>query len=69
VEGPLAVVRLHPSAGFKAGAVVTVKQKNAALRLPVVVDERVPPHAAWIAGGIAETATLSELFGEVEIAN
>jgi NADH-quinone oxidoreductase subunit G len=66
VEGTK-VVRLNPSSGFKANDNVMVKQKQAAVILPVVLDERVPPGAAWIAGGIKDTAELAELFGEVVV--
>lgn len=67
VEGHLAVVRLHPASGFNASEQVTVKQHNSLLQLPVVLDERVPLGAAWIASGLAETKVFQELFGQVEI--
>lgn len=61
------VLRLNPSYGFKTNEKVMIKQKKAVIILPVVLDERVPPGAAWIAGGIKDTAELVELFGEIEI--
>lgn len=67
IEGELAVVRLHPKSGFHAGEMVTVRQQSGAVRLPVVLDERVPLRAAWIAAGIADTKDLGELFGRVEL--
>ncbi len=71
VEGELAAVRLHPvyaqELGFKAGDMLSIKQKNGAVRLPLVLDERVPSRAAWIPGGIKETLGLSELFGTLEL--
>lgn len=71
VEGDLAALRLHPDSakelGFKTGDQITVKQKKEALQLTLVLDERVPLRAAWIAGGIKETVGLCELFGSVEL--
>jgi NADH-quinone oxidoreductase subunit G len=71
VEGELAAIRLHPvfakELNFLAGETLTINQKKEALRLPLILDERVPLRAAWIAGGINETVELSELFGTVEL--
>lgn len=71
VEGKLAAIRLHPhyakEQGFQAGDHLTIKQGKEKLILPLILDERVPPRAAWIPGGIPETASLSELFGEIEL--
>lgn len=71
VEGELVAVRLHPETAqllkLKEGIRVNVKQQNYQVRLPVVVDTRVPLRAALIAGGILASSGLSELFGKVEI--
>jgi len=68
LEGETAVVRVHPSIGLRAGEIVTVTQQHGgSVRLPVVIDERLPPRGVFIAGGVAETSELSELFGLVEI--
>lgn len=67
VEGELAAVRLHPESGFKEGDIVTVQQQHGAVKLPVILDKRVPRRAAWIASGIAGTKELGEMFGKVEI--
>jgi hypothetical protein len=53
--------------GMQHGEFVTVKQKNGHVRLPVTFDERLPLRGVFIAGGIAETSGLSELFGSVVI--
>jgi len=71
VEGELAAIRLHPlyaqELGFQAGVRVKIKQKNEELTLPLILDERVPPRAAWLPGGIKETVGLRELFGILEL--
>jgi len=71
VEGELAAIRLHPlyakELGFKAGDKLSINQKKETLHLPLVLDERVPPRAAWLPGGIKETAELGELFGTLEV--
>jgi NADH-quinone oxidoreductase subunit G len=71
LEGNVASVWIHPTAGerlgMQQGAFVTVKQKNGHVRLPVTFDERLPLRGVFIAGGIAETSGLSELFGSVVI--
>lgn len=71
MEGDSAVVRLHPETAKKLniqdGDIVRVKQKTHEAKLPVMLDKRVAHQAAWIAGGIDATATLGDLFGEVQI--
>ncbi len=71
IEGELAVVRVHPQTadelGVVAGGMARVKQKGAEVTLPVVIDERVPLQAVFVAGGIIATRELSELFGMVEV--
>ena len=69
-EHPVAV-RLHSQTAHRLqineADVVTVIQKNNRVRLPVLIDERVPVDAAYIAGGILATNELSELYGPIEI--
>lgn len=65
LEGETAVVRVHPAMGLQAGDMVTVKQQLGQVRLPVVLDESLPHRGVFVAGGIAETSDLSELFGVV----
>jgi NADH-quinone oxidoreductase subunit G len=71
VEGDQAVIRLHPKTAeqlqLKERNPVTVKQKENHICLPLVLDNRIPEGAAFIAGGIAATQNLSELFGEIEV--
>ncbi len=71
VEGELAALRLHPSyakeLGLKAGMKLAISHKKETIHLPLILDERVPPHAAWLPGGIKETVELSELFGRLEL--
>jgi NADH-quinone oxidoreductase subunit G len=47
--------------------IVTLIQQGHRIRLPVLIDERVPESAAFIAGGILATHELSELYGPIEI--
>lgn len=71
IEGNLAAVRIHPKTALRLDVNemewVTVKQQDACVRLLVVLDERLPESAVFIAGGVVETSGLSELFGVVEI--
>jgi NADH-quinone oxidoreductase subunit G len=71
LEGVLANVRVHPALGknlkLNEGEMVTVKQKQGEVSLPLMFDARLPERAVFIPGGIPETSDLSELFGAVEI--
>jgi NADH-quinone oxidoreductase subunit G len=67
LEGDVAVVRVHSSLGLREGDVVAVKQQNNKVRLRVAIDDSLPTRGVYIAGGIAETTGLGELFGLVEI--
>lgn len=71
IEGDLATVRLHSHTAKElkliAAESVTVIQNDNRVDLPVAIDDRVPLHAAYIAGGIDATHQLSELFGPIEI--
>lgn len=71
MEGETIAVRLHPETAthlnLHEGDAVQVKQHASVARLPLILDARIAPQAAWIAGGIAATQTLGDLFGEVEI--
>lgn len=70
VEGAFAALHLHPrdakTCEIQEGDIVTVEQQGRA-ELPVVMDERIPLGAVWIAGGIEATKTLGDLFGRVKI--
>jgi len=71
IEGSLIAVRLHPETAkqlqLKDSEMVTVSQRDGRVRLPVVVDERVPLYAAYVAGGILAASDLGELYGPIEI--
>jgi NADH-quinone oxidoreductase subunit G len=71
VEGDIATVRMHPetiaSLGLQHGRNVKVKQGQAQVELRLSEDHRIAKGAAWIAGGIKETATLGDLYGSVDI--
>ena len=71
MEGDVAVIKLHPDVAtahqLQTGDQVTVRQQATQVVLPVVVDARVARGAAWIAGGIAATQCLGDLFGQIEI--
>ena len=74
-EGNVTAIRLHPQTArdlnISDGETVRVKQAHQhhvnQTELMVKLDERIPLQAAWVAGGIAETATLGDLFGEMMI--
>lgn len=63
----VAAIRLHPSTGFSAGQILLVSQQNQTIKVPVILDNRVPPRSAWLATGIAATKQLSDLFGPIDI--
>jgi NADH-quinone oxidoreductase subunit G len=71
LEGSVANVRVHPAQAkklnLKEGAMVSIKQKQGEISLPLMFDERLPETAVLIPGGIPATSGLSELFGTVEI--
>lgn len=71
MEGEVDVVRLNPHTAkalhVQTGDKVKVTQSTAETTLPVIVDERVAEDTAWVAGGIAATDQLGDLFGEIEI--
>ena len=71
IEGELAAARINSQMAFALEVVpdqlITVKQSNGSLQLPIKIDERVPINAVSIPGGITATTSLSELFGAVEI--
>lgn len=46
---------------------VQISQHHAHAKLPISIDDHIPDQAVWIAAGISETASLGDLFGEVEI--
>lgn len=67
----VAIVRLHPETAaalrLQEHDIVRVKQHKGYAELPIKLDARVAEQAAWIAAGIAETAGLGDLFGEVQL--
>jgi NADH-quinone oxidoreductase subunit G len=69
--GECAAVYLHPDTAKKLNVKedekVLVQQEKASVVLPVKYDARIAENAAWIPGGIAETAGLGDLFGQVNI--
>lgn len=71
LEGVTANVRVHSATGkrlkLQEGDMVTAKQKEGEIQLPVRFDDRLPERGVLIASGIVETAGLTELFGKVEI--
>jgi NADH-quinone oxidoreductase subunit G len=73
MEGTVAAARVNSRMAerwhLKSGGLARVKQGSQTISLPVVIDERVPDEAVLMAGGISETAGLSELFGPVELAS
>jgi NADH-quinone oxidoreductase subunit G len=71
LEGVVASVRIHPTLAEKLqlqeGEMVTVKQKQGQIRMPVRFDDKTSDRGVYIAGGIAETSGLSELYGVIEL--
>ncbi len=71
IEGELAAIHINSRTALELqvepNQVVTVKQSECSLQLPIKTDERVPMNAVFIPGGITATRGLSELFGEIEI--
>ncbi|MDR3477124.1 MAG: NADH-quinone oxidoreductase subunit NuoG [Gammaproteobacteria bacterium] len=71
LEGIVASVRIHPATAAKLqlqeGEMVTVKQKQGQIRLPVRLDDKSSERGVYIAGGIIETSGLSELYGALEL--
>ncbi len=71
IEGHLTAARMHSDTAtalqLKETDVVIVKQQENRVRLPVIIDDRVPEQAVFIASGLSETSHLNELFGSLEI--
>ena len=72
MEGDVSTLRIHPetaaSLRLTAGGKACVKQPgSASVTLPVMFDERIAKSAVWVAGGIAATRQLGDLFGEIEV--
>lgn len=71
IQKNLIAVRLHPETAnvlqVNEASIVTAIQDNYRVKLPVMIDERVPVNAAYIAGGILTTSDLTELYGPIEI--
>lgn len=69
--GDVSCARIHPTTAkhyqIQQQDSVTFKQGEAAAVLKVVLDEKIAENAVWVAGGIAATNTLGDLFGAIEI--
>ncbi len=71
MNGEVATARLHSKTarllGIEDGDFVKVTQATSHVTLIAVIDERVPQQAVWVAGGIAQTVGLHDLFGLVQL--
>lgn len=71
MEGDVSLLRLHTETakklGITDGSTVKVKQAVGEAHLSVQLDNDVALDAVWVAGGIAATNGLGNLFGAVEI--
>ncbi|MCC2667510.1 MAG: nqo3, partial [Gammaproteobacteria bacterium] len=71
IEGELAAIHINSHTALELQVeptqIVTVKQADCSLQLPIKIEERVPMNAVFIPGGITATASMGELFGEVKI--
>jgi NADH-quinone oxidoreductase subunit G len=71
IQENLVAVRLHSETAkelkVNEADVVIAIQGSHRVKLPVLIDERVPVNAAYIAGGILATHNLCELYGSIEI--
>lgn len=69
--GEIDVVRLHPTTAARLqlseNSRARVKQGEAHVELPVVLDKRIAEGAAWVAAGRLATAKLGGLFAKIEI--
>lgn len=72
-DGQLNKVIIHPAQAqrlsLQEGSKVWVMQDGAksTMALPLVMDEKIPVGAAWVASGIEATHTLGEPFGLIEL--
>jgi NADH-quinone oxidoreductase subunit G len=71
MEGNVDAMRMHHETakkwGLKAGETARIKQGDAVVSLVVQIDDRIAQDTVWIAGAIAATSTLGDLFGVVEL--
>ncbi|CAK0751442.1 NADH-quinone oxidoreductase subunit G [Gammaproteobacteria bacterium] len=72
VDGCVPVaIRIHSAtlaqAGFTGATVITVRQGEGEVDLPVMVDDRIAEGCISIAASVAETAVLGPTFGIVEL--
>lgn len=72
MEGDIEVARIHPETAhqlnLQQGDIVKIKQSQAnEISMPILFDQRVAKEAVWIAGGIAATSNLGDLFGPIEV--
>ena len=71
MNGEVATARLHSKTarllGIDDGDFVKVTQASSHVTLIAVIDERVPQQAVWVAGAIAQTVGLHDLFGLVQL--
>lgn len=70
-RGEMEAVYLHPETALelklKQGQIVDITQGANQVKLPLLLDERIAKNAALLAGGIAATANLGDLLGELSI--
>lgn len=71
MDGPVDMLRLHPETAkqlkLKEGERVKVKQDDVAIEMALMLDARIAPDTAWVAGGIEATSTLGDLLGEITL--
>jgi NADH-quinone oxidoreductase subunit G len=71
MQGDVAAARMHPNTAKRLqlaeNAIVTLKQHNNTVQMPLILDPRIAEDAIWVAGGIAQTCNLGDLFGMIEV--
>lgn len=71
MEGEVDVVRIHPKTAARLQLneqdAVIVQQQNASATLSLKLDARIAEDAVWVAGGIAATQQLGDLFGDISL--
>lgn len=71
VQPNLNAAHIHPGTAqqfnLKDNELVTIKQHENQVQMPVFFNEKIPRDAVWIAGGIGSAVGLGDLFGSVEV--
>ncbi len=66
-----AAIAVHPelarTLGLQEATQAVVRQNGAAVTLPLVMDETVPPGCVWVPAGMQETAPLGPSIGPMEL--